>query len=138
MSSTYKRLINEYNKINNIEEINNNLSYKLHTIDSGNVMFRCDINFFYNTLEYEIKIYYNKLYPFECPLKLVINNNNIFSLYKKIMSENSTLLNKNCLCCESLLCNNNWNISKNIIHILGEVKKVIFRLLRTIFTINLQ
>jgi len=123
MSSTYKRLINEYKKINEIKEINN-LSYKLHTIDSGNVMFRCDINFFYNKLEYEIKIYYNKLYPFQSPLKLEINDNNIFSLYKKIMSKNSTLLN-NCLCCESLLCNSNWSASKNIIHILQEIKKVI-------------
>ena len=130
MSSTYKRLINEYKKVNEINEINeieeiNNLSYKLHTIDLGNIMFRCDINFFYKKLEYEIKIYYNKLYPFQSPLKLEINNKNIFNMYKKIMSENSTLLKKNCLCCESLLCNSNWNISKNIIHILKEIKKVI-------------
>ena len=125
MSSTYKRLINEYNKINNIEEINNNLIYKLHTIDSGNVMFRCDINFFYNKLEYVIKIYYNNLYPLQSPLKLEINDNNIFTLYKKIISENSTLFNNNCLYCESLLCNSNWNTSKNIIDILKEIKKVI-------------
>lgn len=121
MSSTYKRLINEYKKINEIYH----LTYKLHIINSGDVMFRCDINFFYNKLEYEIKIYYGKLYPFECPLKLEINDNNIFSLYKKIMSDNRTLLNNNCLCCESLLCNNNWDTSKNIIHILKEIKKVI-------------
>ena len=127
MSSTYKRLINEYKKVNEINEIEeiDNLSYKLHTIDSGDVMFRCDINFFYNKLEYEIKIYYNKLYPFQSPLKLKINDNNIFNMYKKIMSENRTLLNNNCLCCQSLLCNSNWDISKNIIHILKEIKKVI-------------
>ena len=67
----------------------------------------------------------DKLYPFQSPLKLEINDNNIFSLYKKIMSENRTLLNNNCLCCESLLCNSNWGVSKNIIHILKEIKKVI-------------
>ena len=44
-TTTYKRLINEYKKINQKED---NLTYKLHTIDSGNVMFRCDIIFFYN------------------------------------------------------------------------------------------
>jgi len=123
MSTTYKRLINEYKKINEITEIYN-LTYKLHTIDSGDVMFRCDINFLYNKLEHKIKIYYNKSYPFHSPIKLEINNNNIFSFYKKIMSENRTLLN-NCLCCKSLLCNSNWNISKNIIHILQEIKMII-------------
>ena len=134
MSSTYKRLLNEYKKINEINEIKeinkikeiiNNLSYKLHTIDSGNVMFRSDINFFYKKSEYNIKVYYNNSYPFQSPSKLEINNKNLFSLYQKIMSENRTLLNNNCLCCESLLCNNNWDISKNIINILEEVKKVI-------------
>lgn len=124
MVSTYKRLINEYKKVYEIEEVYN-LSYKLQTINSGNVMFKCDINFDYNKLKYKIIIYYSKLYPFECPLKLEINDNNIFNIYKKIMSENRTLLNNNCLCCESLLCNSNWNISKNLIHILKEIIMVI-------------
>tara|TARA_A100001015_G_scaffold260777_1_gene305805 strand:+ start:1281 stop:1742 length:462 start_codon:yes stop_codon:yes gene_type:complete len=121
MSLTYKRLIKEYKKFNTIE---GNISYKLHTIDSSDIMFRTDINIFYNKLEYKIKIYYSKFYPFDCPLKLEINNNNIFNIYKKIILKNSELLN-NCLCCESLLCKNNWNISKNIIDILKEIKKVI-------------
>ena len=140
MSSTYKRLINEYKKINEINEINEinktneinetnetneKISYKLHIIDSDKVMFRSDINFFYNKLEYKIKIYYDKLYPFQCPIKIEINDNNIFKIYKKIMSKNSTVLNNNCLCCESLLCNYNWNTSKNIFDILQEIKKVI-------------
>ena len=122
MSSTYKRLINEYKKINEIE---NNLTYKLYTIDSRNVMFRCDIKFFYNKLEYQIKIYYNKLYPFQSPVKIEINNNNILNLYKKIMYENTALLYNNCLFSESLLCNSNWDYSKNISNILKEIKMVI-------------
>jgi ubiquitin-protein ligase len=124
--ATYKRLINEYKKINEINEIEeiDNLSYKLLTIDSGNIMFRIDINFFYKKSEHQIKIYYNRLYPFQPPIKIEINNINIFILYKKIMKENGKLFN-NCLCCNSLLCINNWNVSKSIIDILEEIKKVI-------------
>ena len=122
MSITYKRLIHEYKKINEIE---NNLTYKLYIINSGDVMFKCDIIFLYNNIEYNIKIYYSNFYPFKSPLKIEINNYNIFTLYKKIMSKNSTLLNNNCLCCESLLCNSNWDVSKNVIDILKEIKKVI-------------
>ena len=122
MSSIYRRLLNEYYKINTIDD---SISYKLFTIDSEDIMFRCDISFYYKNSIYELKIYYNRFYPFQCPFKLEINNINLFNIYKKIMIKNVELLNNNCLCCKSLLCNNNWDISKNIINILEEVKTVI-------------
>jgi hypothetical protein len=122
MSSTYKRLLNEYKVIN---ELKDKINYKIHTINSNKIMFRCDLNFIFNKVEYNIKIYYTELYPIKCPLKLEINNINIFDLYKKIMSKNKILFNKKCLSCNSLLCNNNWNITKNILDILDEIKKVI-------------
>ena len=122
MSLIYKRLINEYIKISKLED---NFNYKLYTIDSYHIMFRCDINFFYNKLEYKIKIYYDKFYPVQSPLKIKINNDNIFNLYQEIIFKNSTLLNNNYLYQKSLLHNSNWTVSKNIIHILQEIKKVI-------------
>lgn len=122
MSLIYKRLLNEYNKINNI---NKSISYKLHTLNTKEMMFRCDINLNYNNLTYELKIYYNRFYPFQPPSKLEINNIDLFTIYKKIINKNTELLNNSCLCCKSLLCNSNWKISNNINDILEEVKKVI-------------
>lgn len=124
MSIVYKRLINELNELN---ELNNNLlkiDYKLYTIDSQNVMFKNDLNIIYKKKKYNIKVFYDTRYPFNSPLKIEINNNNIFDLYKNIMIKNSTLIN-HCLYCNSILNNKNWNISKNIINILNEVFKII-------------
>jgi hypothetical protein len=156
MSRIYKRLLNEYSKINEINNVNisnsvsgpsgpsgpngpsgpsgprglnriKNINYKLHTIESGDVMFRSDINFIYNNLQHNVKIYYNESYPFTRPLRLEINDINIRELIIKIMIKNQLLFSDNCLCCKSLLhySNKNWNISKNVIEILKEVIKII-------------
>ena len=115
MSSAYKRLLHEYNNLNGIYNFKyfENVSYKLYTINSNNIMFKGVINFTYNNATHNVNIYYDKLYPFKCPVKLVINNINILELYKNIMYKNRLLLDNNlCLCCNSLLCDNNWNIKK--------------------------
>lgn len=121
MSSSYKRLLNEYKNINFLEQI---VSYKLYTINTCNIMFRCDIDLIYKKKKYIIKIFYNNYYPFECPIKIELNNYNIFNLYKKIMQKNNELFDT-CICCNSILCSNNWNISMNVINILEEIKKII-------------
>ena len=120
MSITYKKLLNEYK---NLLQIEKELIYKIYIINSVNVMFRCDIKFIYYKLEYNIKIYYNRFYPFQGPIKLEINNNNIFNIYKKIVIKNITLFNYIDLINESKLYN--WNISFNIFDIIKEVKKII-------------
>lgn len=122
MPTAYKRLLNELNKLNYKQSI----IYNLYIINSGNIMFRCDINFKYNDKIYIIKVYYNELYPFIGPVKIELNNINLFKIYKDIISINSSIFNNNCLWYKSLLCTSNWNISKNIIDILNEIKKVIY------------
>lgn len=140
MSSTYKRLLNEFKEFNSIKSNNNNnnninnsnkfldryLNYKLYIIESNNVKYRSDIKYLYQNKTYKISIYYSNLYPFKPPIKLEINNENIFNIYKDIIKKNKDILDNNlCLCCQSLLCSNNWNISKNIFHILIEVEKIL-------------
>ena len=132
MSSTYKRLLNEFRdfykiKYNNSNEFSDKyFYYKLHIINSNYVKYRTDIKYFYNNIIYNINIYYCNSYPFKSPIKLEINNENIFDIYKDIIKKNSDILDKHsCMCCESLLCNNNWNLSKNVNDILIEVEKII-------------
>lgn len=122
MSCTYKRILNELSKIN----IEKDITYQLVTIESSNILFRCDINLKYKNIIYNIKIYYDRYYPFHCPTKLEIQYQNIFDIYQRIINLNSNIFNKHeCLCCKSLLCYKNWNISKNINDILKEIKLVI-------------
>lgn len=138
MSSTYKRLLNEFREFYKIKYNNNNNNnnsnefsdkyfyYKLHIINSNNVKYKSDIKYFYNNNTYNISVYYCNSYPFKSPIKLKINNVNIFNIYKDIIKKNNDILGtESCICCESLLCNNNWNLSKNIFDIFIEVEKVI-------------
>lgn len=128
MSIAYKRLLNELSMFNKNYNYNNfkNVNYDLHIINSISVMFINKIDFRYNNIIYNVKIYYNKSYPFQCPVKLDLNNNNLFDLYKKIINKNKEIMDVNsCICCESLLCSNNWNATKNIKDILKEIEKVI-------------
>lgn len=120
MSIAYKKLLNEFK---NLLQIEKELIYKICIINSVNTMFRCDIKLIYYKLEYNIKIYYNKFYPFEGPSKLEINNNNILDIYRKIETKNITLFNYIDLINESIVYN--WNISFNTFDIIKEVKKII-------------
>lgn len=127
--SSHRRLLNELSKLNNeykLDNIDGIITYKLHTIDSSTTTFRVDLNFSYKNTNYDVKIYYNRLYPFHSPTKLEINNVDLFKLYSSIIFQNNKLLKNNyCLCCCSLLCSDNWNVSKNTNDILKEIEKVI-------------
>lgn len=68
-----------------------------------------------------IDIGHTPCYPFKSP-KVKIREFGYNSLLK-INQVSSKILNIKCLCCESVICDNNWNIQCNIYDILNEVKK---------------
>lgn len=124
MSICYKRLIKEFTNIiikNDIKDF----IYKIHTIDNNNVFYKVELNFNYVNKNNVINIYYDKTYPFKPPSKIEINNINIFDEYNIIMKDNWDLLGKDCICCKSIICGNNWTINLNINNILDEIIKVI-------------
>lgn len=152
-SVSYKRIINEYGKYyNEIKEKEkekkegnfivpfndkyknyiNDFVYKIITLNNEDVLVKAEIKFRYsneysnvNSNElYNVTIYYAPGYPFNPPSKITVNNFNIFKIYNIIMSKNKDIV-ENCMCCESLLCKNNWFVSNNINDIMKEVTKVI-------------
>ena len=130
MSIIYKRILNEYQMLNNLIHNNpenyefKNFIYKIITIDSENILFKSEININYNNTDYNIKIFYDRYYPFNAPCKLLINNINIFEYYKEIIEKNKDIINK-CLHNESILCNHKWVIYYNLENIVREVLKII-------------
>ena len=132
MSTTYKRLINEYTKLDNILNNYNDLSiliknfkYKIFIMDHEKLLYKTIIEFTYDNIPFNVSIIYNKYYPFEPPDNIIINGKNINDVYRKIMNKNPDLFNNQCLCCKSLLCVINWNISHDIYDILNEIIKII-------------
>lgn len=130
MSTTYKRLIHEYSKLNDYtyNELFNlirNVKYKIFILDHDKFLYKTIIEFTYDNIPFNVNIIYNKYYPFEPPDKIVINGRNINDIYKKIMRLNSDIFSNECLCCKSYLCVINWNITCNINDILNEIIKVI-------------
>jgi hypothetical protein len=136
MSICYKRLIKEFSNIiikNNIE----NLIYKIRTIPGPgphmhikidtdtNIFYKVEITFNYMKKNHIINIHYDKFYPFKPPSKIEIDNVNIFDEYNIIMKDNNDLFGKDCICCKSLVCSNNWVVNSNINNILDEIIKVI-------------
>ena len=74
----------------------------------------------------EIKIKYDSEYPFCPPCKILINKINYISLLKCSSSDLKILkINKNCLCCSSLMCKNNWGPTLNLFNILDEVESTL-------------
>jgi len=70
----------------------------------------------------KISIIYNNNYPFKPPKKILIDNCDIFYIYKKIMTQNKDRINsEDCICCKSNLCGDNWHPAKKLNDIIKEV-----------------
>jgi len=126
MTEVYKIIIGEYHELNN-DIINNsdkyiykNFEYKIHTIQSSNILFKCYINIIYKNIKYEIITYYNNLYPHNCPTKIQINGINMIDIYNDIISKNNDLFKKSLLSWF-----NNWTDQYSIRDIIDEVIKII-------------
>ena len=106
-------------------DIISNFSYKIYVINSGITLFKASINFIYKKQEYDILINYNGNYPFSSPEKVEINGINLLKKFNTITQQNIDLLFNRCLCCETILCSNNWSPNRKIEHILVEILKAI-------------
>ena len=67
-------------------------------------------------------------YPFRPP-NVLCNNKEIISCYSEMFgvgmemqNDLMKLSNKNCWCCDSLLCKNNWNVHNKLVDIVDEFK----------------
>tara|TARA_B100000123_G_scaffold240326_1_gene193453 strand:- start:105 stop:572 length:468 start_codon:yes stop_codon:yes gene_type:complete len=72
-----------------------------------------------------IEINFIGFFPFQKPDVLINNKyyNNILIFNDQFFINHLKKLNINCLCCESILCTNNWSPMFGIINILDEIKK---------------
>ena len=72
-----------------------------------------------------IEINFIGFFPFQKPDVLINNKyyNNILIFNDQFFINYLKKLNINCLCCESILCTNNWSPMFGIINILDEIKK---------------
>lgn len=111
-----------FKRFNN--EIENIMTYYT---DKGEPNFEIDVKYKLSTIELrlpgEIKITLPKHYPFHPP-QVFINNND----YKRSLQCHSTKIthylkqrNIDCLCCSTVLCDNNWSPTYTIIKIIDEV-----------------
>ena len=125
MSIAYKRILYEYQTLNNkLDQFEyNKFSYKI-IIEKLNIFFKTEIIINYKNKNYIIIIFYKKNYPFESPYKILLENINILDIYNKIISNNKDL-KLNYLLEKSLLCNNNWSVKNTIQDLLNEIILII-------------
>ena len=70
------------------------------------------------------QIVLSELHPFRPPINVMVNNFEYLTLlrcnytYLKMLN-----LKKECLCCESLTCKNNWTVRSNIHNLMDEIFK---------------
>ena len=81
--STYKRLVNEYKRYNELDTKPNDFNYIIYTIDdvdySKDFSFKTIVTFKYQGQSHEVQIFYSCSYPFSRPSKLLINSLHIDS-----------------------------------------------------------
>jgi hypothetical protein len=71
----------------------------------------------------------HKHFPFKCPQKITING----APYSSILICNNQYRKKclkimtgvDCLCCRSIICNNNWTIQTRLKNVVNEIKETI-------------
>ena len=75
----------------------------------------------------KFEFYKNNSFPFQSPSEIKLNNKNYLSLIRNINKNFLELIgidnNIKCLCCESIICSNNWSPTIKIVSILNEIDK---------------
>jgi len=119
-TENYINTTNTENYINTTNTINNNYNYQKSYV-TVSIMLNGD-----NTL-YQFDI--TSGYPFKSPTMLRINYQDYRFNYLKIHSEKTVnelkeFIKFDCLCCSTLLCNDNWSPAMRLIKIIEEVKQI--------------
>lgn len=113
-----------FRRLNN--EIENVMKYYT---ENGNPDFEIDVKYKLSTIEVslpnEIKIMLPKNYPFHPPQVFIQNKDYKYSLQcnSKRISNKLKQQNTDCLCCSTILCDNNWSPAFTIINIMNEINK---------------
>lgn len=85
-------------------------------------MFKTEIKLHYNNNTYLLNIYYGFTYPLNSPIKILLNNINIFVIYKEIIKKNKELFSD--FSCKSHIYNT-LDRCKNVKDIIYESIKII-------------
>ena len=77
-----------------------------------------------------IKFKIKSSYPFTCPSYITINDIHIRKYHKYIIDNKRYIkdFNNECICCNSLLCNNNWSVNNNLNNLIDECKQIMLYL----------
>lgn len=96
----------------------------------------------YNNYSVKFKFYKNNLFPFQSPSEIELNNKNYLSIIRNINKNFLELIgignDIKCLCCESIICSNNWSPTIKIVSILNEIDKNINYKLLYIYYLHLK
>ena len=75
----------------------------------------------------KFKFYKNNSFPFQSPSEIKLNNKDYLSIIRNINKNFLELIgignDIKCLCCESIICSNNWSPTIKIVSILNEIDK---------------
>lgn len=108
--------------INNSCDNNNEISIYQYNSCSNLIM---DIKYPHFLVKFEF--YKNNSFPFETPSEIKLNNKNYVSLIRNINKNFLELIgignDIKCLCCESIICSNNWSPTIKLVSILNEIDK---------------
>ncbi len=96
--------------------------------DTENLIFIPIYNKF--TTEYEfLSVKINECHPFRVPTVL-FNGEDVLTYYGQLTNKLSSfkdfekITGRKCLCCSSILCKNNWVVSKHILDIKNEFQEI--------------
>ena len=83
-----------------------------------------------DSTKYYIKIQFSDEYPWKFPKVYIVDKNyntkgSYLSCLRNIKFSNSP---KKCLCCDSLICGNNWSPTTNTINVMNEINGIFSKL----------
>lgn len=86
------------------------------------------LEIFYFTKKYvmNIKLLFSNRYPFTPPnVKLIsIENTDYIEFLCNVSCNFKDLRNEECLCCNSIVCKNNWGPQKHLVEIIREIMQI--------------
>jgi hypothetical protein len=97
------------------------VSKELHGLNYTVDEDTCTINVEYK--EYQVKFILKSNFPFEPPSDFFVNEKRISyspNCFPKRLFEEYCKIKKECPCCSSILCSNNWGINLTLINIIDE------------------